>query len=75
MRPQTGEEDTILELAPKMTLRCVVIIAFVVLMGQSCFAEKRYIRTIPYSEFEQILNEGNAVVCCSARREKYQVFR
>ena len=52
------------------------MIAFVVLMGQSCFAEKRYIQTIPYSEFEQILNEGtNAVVCCSARREKYQVFR
>jgi len=48
--------------------------------GQSglgtCFAEKGYIQTIPYSEFEQILNEGtNAVVCRSARREKYQVFR
>ena len=49
----------------------VIIIAFVVLMGQSCFAEKGYIQTIPYSEFEQILNEGtNAVVCCSARDGK-----
>ena len=31
-------------------MRCVIMIAFVVLMGQSCFAEKRYIQTIPYSD-------------------------
>ena len=36
----------------------IIIAAFVVLMGQSYFTEKGYIQTIPYSEFQQILNEG-----------------
>ena len=36
----------------------IIIAVFLVLMGQSYFAERRYIQTIPYSEFEQILNEG-----------------
>jgi cell division protease FtsH len=35
----------------------IIIAAFVVMMGQSYLSEG-YIQTIPYSEFEQVLNEG-----------------